>query len=84
MVSSEFDGDTTWRIIDTDTELPTGVAPACPLPDVHAMMHGGPATDTAIYDECCATVGPHLECWSEYSAIEVCAMLNRLRVEVCS
>jgi hypothetical protein len=72
-----------WRLIITDTELPTGVAPVCPLPEVHGMMHGGPAWDE-LYDECCATVGPHLECWSMSAAREVLNLLNRHFVEVCS
>lgn len=80
-----LDGDlgVQWRVIDTDTELPTGVAPVCPHPDIHGAMHGGPVTDAELYDECCATVGPHLQCWSESAALEVQAMLNRLNVEFC-
>jgi hypothetical protein len=46
-------------------------------------MHGGPAWDE-LYDECCATVGPHLECWSMSAAREVLNLLNRHFVEVCS
>lgn len=83
-MSDELDGDIgiSWRVIDTNTELPTGVAPVCPLPDVHGAMHGGSTWDAALYDECCATVGPQLECWTEANALEVQATLNRLGVEL--
>jgi len=72
----------TWRIIITDSEQPTGVAPICPRPDVHAMMHGGPPTDDQVYDDCCA--GPHLECWNPRAAQGVLAALNSACAEVCS
>lgn len=74
---------TYWRIILTDTELPTGVSPVCPQPDVHAMMHGGSPDDGESYDECCAAEIV-LECWSEVAAREVLATLNRLYVELPS
>lgn len=82
---SEFDGDVgmRWRLILTDTELPTGVAPVCPQPEVHGAMHGGPADDMELYDECCAVIGPHLQCWTENNARELMSMLNRLGVELC-
>jgi hypothetical protein len=85
-MQAEPDGNigTQWRIIGTDSETDSGVAPICPKPDVHAMMHGGTPDDGAVYDECCSQAGPHLECWSETAALEVQAMLNRLGVEVCS
>lgn len=84
-MTGELDGDTgvTWRVIGTDTESDSGVAPACPFPDVHVMVHGD-VHDGNVYDECCGATGPHLQCWTPAAALEVCAMLNRLGVEVCS
>lgn len=72
-----------WRVVVTDTELPTGVSPVCSKPDVHAMQHGGAPDDDEIYDECC-TGDAILECWSEHAAREVLATLNRLFVEMPS
>ena len=72
-----------WRVIGTDTERITGVAPVCPKPDVHAMMHGGPPDDVEVYDECCVH-GPHLECWGEGTAVRLRDFLNEYGVEVCS
>jgi len=71
-----------WRVILTDSEGPTGVAPVCPKPDVHAMMHGGSPDDLQIYDECCA--GPHIECWTPSNAEDVRVRLDRADAEVCS
>lgn len=81
---SENEEPAKWRIIETDTELPTGIAPVCPLPEVHGAMHGGAAWDGELYDECCATVGPQLECWSMSAAREVLNVFNRHFVEVIS
>jgi hypothetical protein len=79
-VNDEFDGDigTRWRVIGTDTERDSGVAPVCPDPE---RNHGGDPLDTWVYD-CCP--GPHLECWNEDNARDLAATLNRLGVEVCS
>ena len=75
--------DVHWRLVLTDTETLSGVAPVCPMPDVHAMMHGGPPDDAETYDECCGAALV-LECWSEYAAREVLATLGRLFVEIPS
>lgn len=75
-----------WRSIITDSESESGVAPACPQPDVHAMMHGGDADDPYVYDECC--VGPHIECFSPSDADSVVDALNAVAqnegAEMCS
>lgn len=71
-----------WRVILTDSESESGVAPVCPQPDVHAMMHGGSPGDPFVYDECC--VGPHLETWSESNAKNICAALNDAGADLCS
>lgn len=80
----ELDGDigTRWRIIGTDTESNSGVAPVCPRPEIHSTIGAG-LDDGNVYDGCCAAAGPHLQCWTEDAAREVAAMLNRLGVEVC-
>jgi hypothetical protein len=71
-----------WRVIITDSELETGVAPVCPQPDVHAMMHGGTPDDPFVYDECC--VGPHIECFTECAAPPIAHLLTQAEAEVCS
>ena len=71
-----------WRTILTDSESETGVAPVCPRPDVHVVVHGGSADDPHVYDECC--IGPHLETWSENNAQALRATLNVRGVELCS
>lgn len=81
-MSVDADGDVglQWRVIGTDTESDSGVAPVCPQPDVHAMMQGGPPTDTYVFDECC--IGPHLECWSSANSRVIRDVLNRMGVEM--
>lgn len=68
-----------WRVIITDTESPTGVAPACHTPTSNAlhMIHdypGGPIRDEdGVYD-CCPW--PQVETYSETFAAYVVALLN--------
>lgn len=76
---------TAWRIILTDSESLTGVAPVCPDQDDPAKhtpgFDGEPAVAEAVYD-CCP--GPHIELWSEQRAAEVASMLTAAEAEVCS
>lgn len=44
-----------WRVIMTDSESPTGIAPVCETKHQDDDRIG-------VYD-CCP--GPHIECWSE-------------------
>lgn len=62
-----------WRVIGTDSESNSGVAPICSF---------GHHDDLDVYVACCPH--PHLECWSESQAREVRDMLNAFGVEVCS
>lgn len=71
-----------WRVIITDSETESGVAPVCPHPDVHAMMHGGAPDDPHVYDECCAH--PHIECFTEEAAALIARALTEAEAEVCS
>lgn len=76
-----------WRLIITDSETESGVAPVCPKPEVHAKMRRRDLDEIAsgdafVYDECC--IGPHLECWGPRKARAVRDVLNSLEVEVCS
>lgn len=71
-----------WRVVITDSESERGIAPVCPQPDVHAMMHGGKPDDSWVYDECC--VGPHIECSGEQSAKLIARLLTEAEAEVCS
>jgi len=75
-----------WRLIGTDSESDSGVAPVCRQPDVHAMLtpagEVGRPDDTFVYAECCGH--PHLECWTPHNAVLVRDFLNSLGVEVCS
>ena len=75
-----------WRTIFTDSESESGVAPVCPQPDVHAMMHGvefGGAGDPFVYDECCFA-GPHIDCFDVNTAKLVAQLLTEADAEVCS
>jgi hypothetical protein len=65
-----------WRVILTDSESLTGVAPVCP--DVRSGNHD--SDDVGVYD-CCP--GPHIECWSERVADEVSKALTIADAEVC-
>jgi hypothetical protein len=74
-----------WRVIITDSESFTGVAPVCPRQD--GLEHR--RTDTAdvfqdyngVYD-CCPH--PHIETWSESSADALRNLLNAIGAEPCS
>lgn len=75
-----------WRVIITDTESLTGVAPVCDSPDhaAHAQRGGADAGETLpewVFD-CCPH--PHIELWSEPSALAVAMRLTACDAEVCS
>lgn len=63
-----------WRVVLTDSESLTGVAPACP------QEHVG-STQSWVFD-CCP--GPHIECWSEGIAAEVARLLTTADADLCS
>ena len=82
-----------WRVILTDSEALSGIAPICP----RQTEPGGPhdvdpdddhgddeATryDTASVYDCCPH--PHIETWGEYNARDVVALLNQIEAEVCT
>lgn len=74
-----------WRVIMTDTEQPSGVAPICPEQgDVNKHStgdgYGVEVDEQGVYD-CCP--GPHIECWSEDAATRLAAMLNHGHVRLC-
>lgn len=80
----------TWRVIDTDSESPSGVAPICPQQNTKGGMHDRRQwdkdfptefDDQGVYD-CCP--GPHLECWSVPYAAQVAALLTEAGAEVCT
>jgi hypothetical protein len=80
-----------WRVILTDSEDLTGVAPVCPRQAEPGGPHDieGPGEDdlsfryqaAGVYD-CCPE--PHLETYSTVKAAEVAEVLTRLAVGVCS
>lgn len=76
-----------WRIIFTDSEGLTGVAPVCPQqndPKVHTLpddLFDGEAGVSDVYD-CCPE--PHIECWTVAAAQKVLEALNGAYAEVCS
>lgn len=57
---------TAWRVVVTDDEMPTGIAPVCP-------DEGHEACDASAYD-CCPD--PVIETWSEPLALYLVALLN--------
>lgn len=78
-----------WRVIFTDSESESGVAPVCPRQredgwehDRRAQGEGESGFDEyGIYD-CCPH--PHLEAGSTEQAKALVKMLNEFAVEVCS
>lgn len=69
-----------WRVILTDTERMTGVAPDCKMIDlVYAAL--GLAHDAHVVYDCCS--GPHLECHNERAAQTLAHVMNSNGIEVC-
>ena len=79
-----------WRVILTDSESLSGVAPTCPEQTTPNGRHDleGPDEDdeTARYDlagvyDCCPK--PHIECFGERTAELIAGALNQAEAEVC-
>jgi hypothetical protein len=73
-----------WRVIITDSESLTGVAPVCPRRHGYEV-HGVPdcaAVDTHGVYGCCPH--PQIETWSESSADALRNLLNAIGAEPCS
>ena len=68
-----------WRVIITDTESPSGVAPVCVNTYKH---HWGDSADPQIFDDCC--IGPHIECWFPANARLIADHLTEIDAEICS
>ena len=65
-----------WRVIITDSELESGVAPVCTAAPNHTD-----GDDPWVYD-CCP--GPHIECFSDKAAGLIARALTETEAEVCS
>lgn len=77
-----------WRVVLTDTETLSGVAPVCPDQRKRGSAHDliPQAVDDTRWDEesvydCCP--GPHIECWYERSAATLARMLSETEAEIC-
>jgi hypothetical protein len=74
----------TWRVIGTDSESLSGVAPACPRANdptgPHWVFDIGQADMAGVYD-CCPH--PHLECHSERAAERMAIALTDSDVDPC-
>lgn len=74
---------TTWRVILTDSESLTGVAPICEHQDDprhHSSGDGfGKVADSRGVYDCCP--GPHLELWSEDRAAAMAALFTEIDVK---
>lgn len=74
----------TWRVIGTDSESLSGVAPVCPRQDElagpHLIVDLGRPDAAGVYD-CCPH--PHLECGNERAAERVAVFLTDADVEAC-
>lgn len=69
-----------WRIVGTDAEQDSGVAPRCGQPTEHEQWARKSGSEYVLVDgpdvyDCCA-VGPHFECGSIDAAIKVQFALN--------
>jgi hypothetical protein len=76
-----------WRVVETDTESPSGVAPVCDKPTEHAEWTTQSSLTNTRPDspdtyDCCP--GPFIECWSPHTAKQIAAALNAAYAEVCS
>ena len=69
-----------WRVILTDSDGESGVAPICDSPDHARFHHASGPSDPWVYD-CCR--GPHLECGTGSVARVLAAALTAASVEVC-
>jgi len=68
-----------WRVIITDTESMTGVAPVCDNEQgQHDAEGDGPGS---VYD-CCPH--PHIELWDEDAAARTAVRFSELEAEACS
>lgn len=63
---------TRWRVVGTDTENDTGVAPACEA-DTHPADR-----DSWVFD-CCPS--PQIECWTPHAARQIAGALNAAESE---
>lgn len=75
-----------WRVIFTDSESGTGVAPVCEhRGDVTKHSSGDgfgvEADPSGVYD-CCPH--PHIETWSEGGAAHLAELLTNLDAQPCS
>ena len=76
-----------WRLIVTDSESLSGVAPIGPDAETNHLIEdgdGAPRLEVdahGVYD-CCPE--PHIECWSQVDARHVLAALNTAQAEACS
>lgn len=75
-----------WRVITTDSESLTGVAPVCPVQDQAGDHQQSEADDvwqdtTGVYS-CCPD--PHIETWSEATAKQLAKILTAADAEICS
>jgi len=64
-----------WRVIMTDTEGPTGIAPVCETDHTPHSEDGESQLKDWVFD-CCP--GPHIELWSEGAAVELAARFTAL------
>jgi hypothetical protein len=73
-----------WRVIFTDTEGPTGVAPVCEQQDKgphgRVALLGDYFDNSGVYD-CCPH--PHIETYSEPGAQRLAALLTELDAGPC-
>lgn len=72
-----------WRVIMTDSESLTGVAPVCEYQDdpaVHGDGEGGAEPLRNWVFDCCPR--PHIETWGESSARNLAEVLTGLDAEV--
>jgi hypothetical protein len=73
-----------WRVIFTDSESASGVAPACPAANTAGGEHdlgNGSFDEYGVYD-CCPE--PHIECWGDKAAERIAQELTKAEAELCS
>ena len=69
-----------WRVIITDSESMTGVAPVCETMGPDHFVDGMTLADWVF--DCCPH--PHIECWNEYNAKDLALALTDTDAQACS
>lgn len=69
---------TAWRVIITDTESETGIAPVCEDPAHNPALHDDDPSGVRVFD-CCPY--PQIELWDERAAARAAELFTQAAAE---